>query len=104
MKLVKTKIVTTLFLIATCSALNVHAQDLKIQLEQLDHLEIKATQVVTVDIPQNMLKIGAKFLKSSDPDEATVKELVSGLKGVYVKSFEFQHENEFTDEDVRLIT
>ena len=36
------------------------------------------------------MQMTAKFLSSKDPDEAKVKDLVNGLKGIYVKSFEFE--------------
>ena len=81
-----------------------YAQDARIQVGHLDRLESRASQVVTVDVPENMLLFASKFLNANKPDEAAVKELVAGLKGVYVKSFEFEHDNEFSQDDIKTIT
>src|SRR6266496_1969371 len=80
------------------------AQDARIQIGHLDHLESKASQVVTVDIPQNMLQFASKFLSSKKPEEAAAKELVAGLRGVYVKSFHFDQDDQYSTEDLKLIT
>ncbi len=67
---------------------------------QLDHLGAKANQSVDVNIDEKLMQLTAKFLSGKDPDEIKVKQLVSGLKGIYVKSFEFEHENEYSQVDI----
>ena len=86
------------------SGLSALAQGAKIDLNQLDHLEPRAANVVNVNVDEPLLKIAAKFLSSDKPDEAAVKSLVMGLKGVYVKSFEFEKENQFTTADTQAIS
>jgi hypothetical protein len=81
-----------------------YAQNPRIEISHLDHLESKASQVVSVDVPENMIKIGAKFLDGKDKDEAAVKEVIAGIKGVYIRSFEFDSDDAYTQEDVRSIT
>jgi hypothetical protein len=85
------------------SGLSALAQDAKINISQLDHLEPRAANVINVNVDEKLLQIAAKFLSSNKPDEAAVKALVMGLKGVYVKSFEFDKENEFTPADIQAI-
>jgi polynucleotide 5'-kinase involved in rRNA processing len=82
---------------ATASA---SAQDPRIQTSQLDALAAKASQTVDVNIDERLMQLTARFLSSKDDDEAKVKELVNSLKGIYVKSFEFENEGQFTDADL----
>jgi hypothetical protein len=49
------------------------------------------------------MALTTKFLSSKDEDEKKVKELVSGLKGIYVKSFEFESEGQYTEADLESI-
>lgn len=76
------------------------AQNPRIQTSQLDALAAKAAQTVDVNIDERLMQFAAKFLSSKDPDEASVKELVNGLKGIYVKSFEFENEGQYTEADL----
>jgi hypothetical protein len=46
-----------------------------------------------------MLGIAAGILKG-DGDQAAAKQLLSGLKGIYIRSFEFNRENAYTMDDV----
>jgi Domain of unknown function (DUF4252) len=91
-------LVTVLFLPSI-----INAQDPKLQLAQLDHLAGKANETVDVSIDERLMQMAAKLLDPKDEDEAQIKQLVAGLKGIYVKSFEFDNENEYTAADVELI-
>ena len=78
-------------------------QNAKLQINHLDKLAAKADETVDVNIDGPLLQLAAKFLSSKKPDEAKVKELVAGLKGIYVKSFEFDNEGAYSDEDISAI-
>ena len=78
------------------------AQGPRIQTNQLDSLTAKASQTVDVNIDERLIGLAAKFL-GKDPDEKKVKEIVSGLKGIYVKSFEFEKEGEYSAADLESI-
>jgi hypothetical protein len=73
----------------------------RLQLESLDHLASRASHTVVISVDERVLKAGAPFLKSTDPDEEKIKELLKDVKGIYVKSFSFENEGEFSDADVR---
>ena len=75
----------------------------KLEMGQLDKLGATASETVDVNIDERMIQLAAKFLSSKDPDEARVKEVVSGLKGVYVKVFEFDREGGYTPADLASI-
>jgi uncharacterized protein DUF4252 len=79
------------------------AQDSRIQLSSLDHLAAKAKQTIDVNIDERLIRISTRFLSDDDADEKRVKELVNGVKGIYVKSFEFENDAEFSAADVETI-
>src|SRR4026207_881906 len=89
-----------LMLGATATAM---AQNPRIQTSQLDGLAAKASETVDVNIDESLMALTAKFLSSKDDDERKVKEIVSGWKGIYVKSFEFENEGQYTDADLESI-
>jgi polynucleotide 5'-kinase involved in rRNA processing len=76
------------------------AQNPRIQTAQLDALAAKASQTVDVNIDESLMQIAKNFLSNKDTDEVKVKELVNGLKGIYVKSLEFDTEGQFSDSDL----
>ena len=78
------------------------AQGAKLELTGLDRLKAIAEEAVNLDIPAEMLSIAGGFLKG-DGDQAAAKQLLSGLKGIYIRSFEFDRENAYTTEDVERI-
>src|SRR5215813_6148989 len=79
------------------------AQDPRLQLNSLDHLAAKANQTVDVSIDERLMKTAAKLLSDKDVDEREVKKLVEGLKGIYVKNFEFDTEGQYTAADLETI-
>jgi len=82
----------------------VHGQDAPGRLKiNLDKLATKASDSVEITIDERLLKLAAKLLSSSTPDEAKIKELVAGLKGVYVRSYEFDQPGGYSSSDVEEI-
>ena len=75
------------------------AQEIKMPVG-LDKLAAKASEVVDVSLDGALLQLAGRFLSEKDPDEAHVKRLVGGLKGVYVKSFEFDDRDQYKESDV----
>jgi hypothetical protein len=67
----------------------------------VDNLAAKAKSSVDVSLDANMLQIAGKFLSSKKEDEAQVKDLISKLKGVYVRSFEFDKEGMYSVADLQ---
>jgi hypothetical protein len=75
------------------------AQELKLP-ASLDRLAAKATDVVDVTLDANLLQLASRFLSDKDADDAKVKKVIGGLKGIYVKSFQFEKAGEYQDSDV----
>ena len=103
--LFQTKLATaviTLLLVAACAAAT-RAQDSRLQLSSLDHLAAKASQTVDVNIDERLIRLAAKVLSDEDSDEREVKKLVVGIKGIYVKSFEFENDGQYSTTDLETI-
>ena len=79
------------------------AQSARIEMGQLDHLNAKASETVDVNIDERLMQITGKFLSGKDPDEVKIKELINGLKGIYVKRFEFERDGEYSQADIESI-
>ena len=88
-----------IFLMAFCFVF-ANAQEAKLEISHLEKIAGKASETVEVTLDEKLLQLAAKFLNSDNPDEAKVKELLSGLKGVYVRVFEFDKPGEYTASDV----
>jgi hypothetical protein len=89
-------------LIGFVCLLPVMAQDIKIP-PSLEKLADKASEVVDVTLDASLLQLAARFLPSNDPDTARVKKLIGGLKGIYVRSFEFDKAGEYQLSDIEAI-
>ena len=74
-----------------------------LDLSRLDSLSAKASDSTEVTLDGSLLKLASKFLSGNDPDEAKIKKLVASIKGIYVKTFEFKGEGEYSDSDLSAI-
>jgi hypothetical protein len=92
-----------LSLVLACAALPAWAQNGKLEISSLDHLAAKASETVDVNMDEHLLQMTAKFLSSKDSDEAKIKEIIAGLKGIYVKNFSFDNEGDYTQGDIEAI-
>ncbi|HEU4506695.1 MAG TPA: DUF4252 domain-containing protein [Pyrinomonadaceae bacterium] len=72
-------------------------------MSSLDHLAARASQTVDVNIDERMIRLTAKFFDEKDPEEKRVKEVITGLKGIYVKNFEFENAGQYTTADVEAV-
>ena len=81
-----------------------YGQDARIELGQLDRFSERADKVISVDVSESLIKLAMSALNPNrSPNEAKIKDILSGLKGVYVRRYEFEKENEFTAADVESI-
>jgi len=91
-----------LALLALLPAATARGQDARLQIKNLEKLADKAAEVVDVTLDKPMLELASKFLKNED-DDAEARELIKDMKGIYVKSFEFDKEGEYSDADIEPI-
>lgn len=97
------KLASLAVLVILGAAGSARAQDARIQISNLDALAAKASQTVVVNLDERLMQLTAKFLSNKDSDEAKIKDLVNGLKGIYVKSFEFETEGQYLESDLDAI-
>lgn len=71
-----------------------------LHLPNFDLIAGKAVQKVDISLDTSLLGLAAGFLDSSDPDEAATKEVLTGLKGVYVRSYKFDRDFVYPEADV----
>ena len=91
-------------LLLGCSAIFAQTpQTSRLELSSLDHLATKASQSVDVNIDERLMRLAAKAFSDKDADEREIKKLITGVKGIYVKSFEFDSDGQFTAADVEAI-
>ncbi len=69
----------------------------------LHGLEGKADEVVSVNLEGESLNEGRKLLAIRNTVSKPIKELVDGLKGIYVRRFWFGSKKAYDDEDVEPI-
>lgn len=69
----------------------------------LDHLAKNAKESVEITLDSTLLQLAGRFLSSGKADEAKAKELITGLKSIYVRSFEFDRADAFTTGDLEPI-
>lgn len=61
-----------------------------LRLPNFDALAAQASQTVQIQLDPSMLGLAASFLDESKPEDAAVKDIVRGLKGVYVRTYTFK--------------
>jgi hypothetical protein len=98
------KQITQLLAVFTLALLAVPlaAQGTKLDL-RFDHLEARAEEIVDINLDGPMLRLASKFLSRDDPEERAVREIVSGLTGIYVRSYEFAQPGGYSPADVERV-
>ncbi len=94
------RVLSLLLLITAAASSTAQAQEIKLQLSNLDKLEARATESVDVTLDGKLLNIATMFLDAKKPQEAAIKDLVGGLKGIYVRVYGFDKEGEYTTADL----
>jgi hypothetical protein len=91
--------VLTVMLVPVVSAAQ-GSQGPRLVLPDFDHLAKRASESVNLSLDTSLLSLAAGFLDGNDPDEQSVKEFVGGLRGIYVRSFDFDADREWSESDI----
>jgi len=84
-------------------ALRGSAQDAKLQLSNLDKLSNKAARVTDVTLDGALLQFAVNMIQkidAEDEDVAQLQSIIKNLKGIYIKSFEFDDASQYSKADV----
>lgn len=93
-----------LLLLLAAAATTANAQDARLRFEKLNGLENRARDVVEVNIDGKLLDLAKRVMvKVNDKDAQKIGQAISGLKGIYVRVFNFENENEYNLADVEEI-
>src|SRR5687767_8771300 len=76
------------------------APDGRLRLESLERLAPKAAETVNIEIDGFLMRVAGAVLSDKDPEEQAVKEALQGLKGIYVRSYEFKSDGQFSEADL----
>jgi hypothetical protein len=95
------KLTPVLLLLLAVSAIVARAQGPKLQIDQLDQLANKASETVDVKLDERLMLTTAKFFPGKD--DADIREVLKGIKGIYVKSFTFEKEGEYSQVEVESV-
>jgi hypothetical protein len=89
-----------LLLLLAWSAITARAQGPKLQIDQLDQLANRASETVDVKLDERLMLTTAKFFSKDDAD---IKEVLKSIKGIYVKSFTFEKEGQYSQAEVESV-
>ena len=99
----KNALIASLLLLGLTVA-SVYAQDARIQMNQLDRFADQADKVIDITVDESLIKLAMSALNEKRSiNEAKIKDILTGLKGVYVRRFEFDKENQYTTADAEYI-
>lgn len=68
-----------------------------------DALAKRATDSVNITLDSSILGLAAGFLDPSSPEDAAAREVISGLKGIYVRSYTFADDFAYPEAEVDMI-
>lgn len=63
-------------------------------------LAARASDSTEITLGKNMLAFAAKILNGKNDDDAEARHLIEGLDGIYVRSYEFDKEGQFSPDEV----
>jgi hypothetical protein len=86
-----------------CLATTCYGQGARLQLSNLDKLSDKAARVTDVTLDGSLLQFAVSLIEKVSDDDKDVdqlKSIVKNLKGIYIKSFEFDEASQYSKADV----
>jgi hypothetical protein len=72
----------------------------QLDLSSLDKLADKAGETSLITLDGSKLKLASQFLSSEDQSQQKAKDLITGLKGIFVRTFEFEGPNRYSSSDL----
>ena len=66
-------------------------------------LQSKASEVVDITLGSWPLALASKFMDADNPEDAEVKKVLSGIKSIAVRSYEFDSDFVYSKEDVEAV-
>jgi len=93
-----------LFVLSGIGAADAQTEPARLRFEKLNALETRARDVVEVNVDGKILDLARGVMrKSKDADAQKVGEAIKDLKGIYVRVYRFENENEYNPADINEI-
>jgi Domain of unknown function (DUF4252) len=88
--------ILTVMLVPVVSA----AQGPQVAFPDFSQLAQKASETVDISLDSSLLGLAARFMNGEGEDEKAVKDLLTNLRAIYVRSFEFDADGSYTRDDL----
>ena len=75
----------------------------KLVIPEFTGLAQRATEYVTITLDPALLAMAGRFLDGNDPQDAATKEIIKGLRGIYVRSYTFDKDSAYQQADIEAI-
>ena len=75
-------------------------RNFSLDLPSFSHLQSKATEVVDITLGTWPLALASKLMDADDAEDTEVKKLLSGIKSIAIRSYEFDSDFAYSKEDV----
>src|SRR5262245_56596452 len=90
-----------IFLILMMSATAAQAQ--QVDLRSLDKFASLAKEVTQMNLDESMIKAASSALSDKKGDEAAAKKSIPGLKGLYLRVFQFDRPGVYKFDDLKAV-
>jgi len=68
--------------------------------DKIEKLAEKARETSNITLDGPLLKLAGAFLNSNDQNQRAAKDIISKIRSIHVRNFEFDKENEYSDSDL----
>ncbi len=100
-KFINNSFLAAFIVLGVFAVTNVSGQDARLNFERLKSMETRARDVVEVNLDGKLLDLAKRVtVKVKNDDARKVGEAISGLKGIYVRVYRFENENEYNMAEV----
>lgn len=72
----------------------------RLDLPAFSHLQSKASEVVDITLGTWPLALASKFMEADDAESREIKKVISGIKSIVVRSYEFDSDFAYSRDDV----
>src|ERR1700761_681697 len=76
------------------------AQDAQLKLPEFKSLAGKATESVNISLSPWLLRMAGSFIDEKDEDSAATKHMLSGIKSIQIRSYQFAADNAYSTSDI----
>ena len=91
-------------MLAVFMTIAISASAQQIDLKSLDKFAEKAKEKTEITMDEEMLKSASSVLNSNKAGEAAARKNIEGLKGIYLRAYEFDDATAFKLEDLKPLT